>query len=1039
MTEENFEKIKLNSSLKNDLSYRKKRRNHTKVDFPKINNSFNKLSSKTQIYQSGLTSDDEKDEEQRIMNQIFRHASPSDICINALKCNPSERSEELIKIIGFYLQLLKNFMNIFKGQIENEELKELLYNISSQLKHEHIEKNKFIFKYGEKANKFYIIIKGKVTFCVPKLNKQYLNEEEYILLLIKLRFFKEIDLIKKNLEHNKFIYDLGDNFDNFVLKSLIKHEKEEENIYSEEIYACFRKIKENIEKEKKNRRKEKEKEDKEIYENIILSDYLERTKINISNDPDEAKLNKRKLLEIYNYERTNTFEDGDCFGLVGSNNKNNKRSATAISFADCELAVLFKDEYKKILDKITKKAREKIYKLVISHKIFSTITKNTFCNKYIHMFRFNRFYLNNIIMDDTKQFNQVIMFNSGEFILYVNKNIIELNELIIKMKKIKGMINNIPEETIKKDLNEIKENESFQLNKKYTSNIIDEYITKKQNLIISTVNDKMMLGYPDTVEPETFMPLFNCKCTSTSATGYTVERKMIKLFEKEHYLRTTPSKVVLLKIDFYLKRLLQHKKNIMNRIDLLKVTNKKINSNNNNIEKNSFENTNDEIQENKNIQNLDINNLNLNDNSNEISKEENKQELNIDNEDNDINLNFSRNNINPISLKNNNIFEFRRNMISPQLEQSLIQMNDKNNKSISLINNRINHHSVDNTIYNNKDNDTFFTSISKLKQKINKKQYLLRAIQRKSNKFMLNENIDKKKIQIKLNKLNYKENYNDLTTIFSKDPDKKTSIIDKYLKKNEDNVLDPAINDINKQINYEKSLISFLPNANKNKIINNTDKNQEQSIQTNNKTINNSINIYRNNNLYLKKKNKLLLEDIENSNFSLKKNPINLNNSSKKKHKEFMFYNFNDNKLNYVKVNHSNISLDSGKIKHNKYNLNKNHFNFYNEIFNQYIIDEHNKKQLKNNKTILNESKDESEKRFNSLSNYHKLDNYKINKLQLMNIKKERDIKPNDFPPKEMFHSPNYEKKGISLVDPLALDKFNEIYRKERLNSYKIY
>ena len=63
----------------------------------------------------------------------------------------------------------------------------------------------------------------------------------------------------------------------------------------------------------------------------------------------------------------------------------------------------------------------------------------------------------------------------------------------------------------------------------------------------------------------------------------------------------------------------------------------------------------------------------------------------------------------------------------------------------------------------------------------------------------------------------------------------------------------------------------------------------------------------------------------------------------------------------------------------------------------------------------------------------------KINLHILMNIKKERDIKPNDFPPKEMFHSPNYEKKGISLVDPLALDKFNEIYRKERLNSYKIY
>ena len=38
---------------------------------------------------------------------------------------------------------LKNFMNIFKDQIESEELKELLFNMSSQLKYEHIDRNKF--------------------------------------------------------------------------------------------------------------------------------------------------------------------------------------------------------------------------------------------------------------------------------------------------------------------------------------------------------------------------------------------------------------------------------------------------------------------------------------------------------------------------------------------------------------------------------------------------------------------------------------------------------------------------------------------------------------------------------------------------------------------------------------------------------------------------------------------------------------------------------------------------------------------------------
>ena len=61
------------------------------------------------------------------------------------------------------------------------------------------------------------------------------------------------------MEINKFIYDLGDNFDNFVLNSLLKHEKEDEKIYSNEVYSGFKLIKEMIEKEKKSRRKEKEK------------------------------------------------------------------------------------------------------------------------------------------------------------------------------------------------------------------------------------------------------------------------------------------------------------------------------------------------------------------------------------------------------------------------------------------------------------------------------------------------------------------------------------------------------------------------------------------------------------------------------------------------------------------------------------------------------------------------------------------------------------------------------------------------------------
>ena len=1059
MEDNNNEKKELKSSG---------RRFSTKVDYPKIKQRF-KLTNKHQIFQVGNKSEEEKEKDQIIINKLFRYSNATEICIKALKKNPAERSEEEINVISYYLQILKNFMNIFKGQIENEELKELLNNMSSRLKYEHINKSKFIFKYGDKANKFYIIIRGKVTFCVPKKNKYYLNEQDYILYLIKLRMCKENDLIKKNLETNKFIFDLGDNFDNFVLKSLTKHEKEEEKIYSDEIYSYFKLIKELIEKEKKNRRKDKEKErekeEKQIYEDVILANYLERTIVNVSKDTEESKTNKRKMMEIYSYERTNTFEDGDCFGLVGSNNKTNKRSATAISIADCELAVLSRDEYKQILDKITKKARERLFAIVMSYKLFSQITKYTFSNKYSHMFRFSRFYLNNEIMDDTKQFNQVIMFNSGEFILYVNKNIIELNELIVKMKKIRGIMNNIPEEVVKKNLQELVDNEAFKLNKQYTSRIVDEYINKRQNLIISTVNDKMMLGYPDTVESGTFMPLFNCKCISNTATGYTVEREMIKLFEKDHYLRTTPTKVLLLKIDFYLKRLLQHKKNIMKRIELLQVTNKKV-INFGGSDKNSNENINDEQKDNNNNNdNIDIN-INSDDNINDISKEGNREDSISDNEDNENinNLNISRNNINSISLKNNNVFEFHTNIRSPQLERTLIQLQEKNNNK-TLNNNRNMYLSLDNTIYQNisthnqskeKDRDNFLVTISKLRQKINKKRYLLKTIQKKSNRYTMNEIIEKKKIQIKLNQLNYKEIYNDLTQIFSKDPDKKTSILDKYMKKKEDNVLDPAINDINRQINKQKRLYSFLPNAHK--IINNTDINLQTNFESNNTPRNvSNYNCRNGNNLYLKKKNLLFLEDSDNDdNDSSSKNLNNINKAPIYNFKQLLLNGPNDSKLKYVKVNHSNISLDKDNIRNNNikinnnYSLNINHFNkFYNDLYNQYVIDNYNKKYMKKSldiknietkKSLLYELKDENEKRFNSLSNYHKLDNYKINKLQLINIKKARDVKTNsEYSPKNIYYSQNLEKKGISLVDPLALDKFNEIYRKERFNGNKIY
>ena len=932
-------------------------------------------------FQLKIKTEEEKEKEQRMKTKLFRQSAPLNICIDALQIPPYLRSEQQIKIISYYLQMLKNFMVIFKGQIQNEQLEEFLYNFSSMLNYEHFPKDRFIFKFADKAEKFYIILKGKVVFCVPKVNKVYMNEEEYILFLSKLRFNEENELIKKNLENNKISFNYGDNFEQFVLKTLDKIEKDKENIYSEEIYLCFKKIRE-LFIEKKNKIEEKDE--------ITIDEYLQISSLEEIINPNSNQLEKKRIqLSIFQYEKTNTYEDGDCFGLSSSKSKGHKRSTTAISTENCDLAVLDKKIYDQLLDKITKKAKEKLYKLVMSHKIFNPISKGNFYHKYSHMFRFTRFYLHNNIMDESNVFDKIIIFTSGEFILSVNKNIFELNELIIKIKKLRRNLCNYSEKMLKNDLNEIEENENLINTKKYASHSINEYITKRQNLIISTVNDKMLLGYPDTVDQNDFIPFFNCTCLSTTATGYVIEKEMIKLFKRDGYLKETPPKIVLQKICFYLKRLLEHKKNIMNRIEFLQEQDKKlgIKSLEENKKVNKYENNNidisnssykqnsvsfdDNIKKNQNIYNLKaINNY-------QKTEEKNDDEI----------LNITRNNLNPINLKNNNIFPFQSKKLLNQIDSIYLSNEAKNIKDGQKF-----------ELESKKGKEKFLKSIKKYEEQINQKKILLKIIQRRSPKFKLNEKMELKKLQIYLNKYDVRGNYNDMSNIFSKDPNKKISILDKYRKKSEDNVLDPKIHSLKRQLYYEK-LNPILPKTNNNtekSTLINTKNNINLSLDIRDKyiltspkseTINNSLNI----NSHIKLRNKNTLKEL----------PASYNNA-------------NNSEIKNIKIKYNNLSLDVDKINEdfNINRFNKTKFkNLYNELFTDYI----------NNK--INE--ENKIKKIQSLNkNYQKMDNYKLNKIQLKKIKNK--IVLND----KGLNIITKDKNEISIIDPLYLEKLGDKYNK---------
>ena len=147
--------------------------------FGLLNPSLRKISkkNKTKIEKKFRKSKEEMEEELSNMKRFLRRSSLYDLAINAISHPPPDRTVEMNKTISYFLRSLKNFMNILYNETE-EDLEKILFDISSHLKYEKYEKNQIICKYGDKADKFYIILKGKVIFLVPKMNKYYLSEEE---------------------------------------------------------------------------------------------------------------------------------------------------------------------------------------------------------------------------------------------------------------------------------------------------------------------------------------------------------------------------------------------------------------------------------------------------------------------------------------------------------------------------------------------------------------------------------------------------------------------------------------------------------------------------------------------------------------------------------------------------------------------------------------------------------------------------------------------------------------------------------------------
>ena len=109
---------------------------------------------------------------------------------------------------------MANFKDIFELFIKN---------VSQNYNSEVFDNNSIIFKYGDDADKFYIIHHGKVDLIFPFIDNIEMSMDEYFIYLMKLRIYDEFEIINEVLLINQgvFMEDSNENFsfDSNVLNS----------------------------------------------------------------------------------------------------------------------------------------------------------------------------------------------------------------------------------------------------------------------------------------------------------------------------------------------------------------------------------------------------------------------------------------------------------------------------------------------------------------------------------------------------------------------------------------------------------------------------------------------------------------------------------------------------------------------------------------------------------------------------------------------------------------------------------------------------
>ena len=116
---------------------------------------------------------------------------------------------------------LEPFFSNFNNHMEKKG-DEIIKEICNDYKDEEFEEDKIIFRYGDEADRFFLILDGEVSLYFPFTEVIEMNIDEYYIYILRLKRYNEIEMLNNILllNHGEFMveFDEGFNMDEYLIK-----------------------------------------------------------------------------------------------------------------------------------------------------------------------------------------------------------------------------------------------------------------------------------------------------------------------------------------------------------------------------------------------------------------------------------------------------------------------------------------------------------------------------------------------------------------------------------------------------------------------------------------------------------------------------------------------------------------------------------------------------------------------------------------------------------------------------------------------------